>query len=113
MGQTVNLSGSTLSVSGSWCHQKANGIAPNVPRDTGNKKVESVRFTSVIFTDRNQINSERNSLFVSLYREAFKKKCDKCQRGGRVGAGPCHKKGQWFFITLMGGVTFYTFYGFF
>ena len=79
MGQTVNLSGSTLSVSGSWCHQKANGIAPNVPRDTGNKKVESVRFTSVIFTDRNQINSERNSLFVSLYREAFKKKCDKCQ----------------------------------
>ena len=73
MGQTVNLSGSTLSVSGSWCHQKANGIAPNVPRDTGNKKVESVRFTSVIFTDRNQINSERNSLFVSLYREAFKK----------------------------------------
>ncbi len=43
MGQTVNLSGSTLSVSGSWCPQKANGIALNVRRDTGNRRVESVR----------------------------------------------------------------------
>ena len=67
MGRTASLSGSTLSVLGSWCPQKASGIALSAPKGTGNRRAGTdCRLIILLYLpiEKIYITSEELKLFI-------------------------------------------------